>query len=1441
MRVRRYDRRARGTRLGFALALMIGAWLALASAPASALVTRPLISTFESAEDRAFAATVDNSTGPAGGELYVSVKSEAGSVIRRFPAGGGASDLTIDGSETPQGSLSLWSFPYLAGIAVDGSSGANAGDLYVSSIEQGVVDRFKPSGEFDCEITGAATPGISECDPLGSETQKEREKPGEARMEPTGVAVDPRNGDVYVSDLAHDVVDEFGPGGEYLGDVEDPHIAEPGALAVNSVGDLYVAPGNLATPGPVVELSAGGAFLATVGTEAYSVAVDLANDHVLVGEAGAQVDEFDSSGKKLGKFGYGENVLAVDDTTGEVYSTAGPYLTDSTIGVYGPAIVTPEAVSEPASGVQERSATFHGRAIPDVEDGGGPTNKCEFEYVTEAQFNEAGYEGAAVAACAPAVPYTEPTVVSANVTLLASTTYHFRLTASDPGVPPLMGGASTGESEVLTTRGPAAVDSESVKAITTSATAHAQINPYGHDTTCTVQYVDEASFKSSGYADATSVPCVPADLGSGFGDQGTEAAFGGLSVGTTYHYRFVASSGAGTTAGTDETFSTFGVSSFTLATVDQEGRPYTQAGGHPYKLINTFTLAETSGYTDANLKDAQTELPPGIFANTTATPKCTRADLTAELCSPATEVGIFKLAITGETIEEGLYNMVPPAGVPVEFGTRVAHKINVFIDSNVRAGGDYGVTSGALNASTDADVRSSTVEVWGVPADPSHDAERFCPGAGGGSSYGRGCAAGVPAKPFLTNPSLCGGPRTATMRADSWQDPGAFVTATSVMPPVTGCDKLYFPPSITVLPDTSAADSPSGVSVNLLVPQNGESPQTLGTPSLRNVVVMLPAGVALNPADANGLQACSEAQIGLESDAQPTCPDASKVGSAEIETPLLPDRLEGSVYLAAQNENPFGSLLALYVAVHGDGALIKVAGRVEPDPVTGQLTTTFDDTPQLPFSDFRLHFFGGPRAPLATPKLCGTYDSTAVFTPWSAPESGPPATQSFPFAITTGPEGAPCQDPLPFAAALTAGTTSIQAGGFSPFTMTMTRQDGEQNLNSVQLRMPPGLLGTLSTVKLCGEAQADAGTCGPESLIGHTTVSVGVGKYPFSVAGGEVFITGPYRGAPYGLSIVNPAKAGPLDLGKVIVRAKIEVDPTTSQLTITTDQSGPYRIPTILDGIPLEIRFVNVTIDRPQFTFNPTNCDPLPITGSLTSSEGASSDEISVPFQVTNCAVLAFKPHLAASTSGKTSRANGASLAVKLAYPAGPYDANIAKVKVELPKALPSRLTTLQKACPAAVFESNPAGCPAASIVGHATASTPVLPVPLSGPAYFVSHGGEAFPSLIVVLQGYGVTVHLVGSTFISKAGITSSTFKTIPDVPVGTFELTLPQGPYSALAATGNFCKQQLAMPTEFVGQNGALIKTTTKIAVTGCPKAKKTSHKKKRKAKRGKHGKKK
>jgi hypothetical protein len=901
-----------------------------------------------------------------------------------------------------------------------------------------------------------------------------------------------------------------------------------------------------------------------------------------------------------------------------------------------------------------------------------------------------------------------------------------------------------------------------------------------------------------------------------------------------------------------------GLESYELTPEEVGGATDTQAGSHPFQT--TFSIGVNQGADLGSLserpvvspagtvKDLNFKLPTGLVGNATALPQCRTGQFLHDLngsaneCPPETAVGVASVAVF-EPATFGylaftvpLFNVEPRVGEPARFGFFLPlTAIPVLIDTSVRTGGDYGVTGTVENITQTAGFLNAEVSFWGQPGAPAHDGVRGwgCLDSEHNPEFFLPChpleASHPPA--FLTLPTSCPGvPMQSSVEGDFWSQPQQSLTlASAPLPTLDGCNRLPFSPTLKVTPDAQAASTPTGLTVDVHVPQavslDGEG---LAEANVKNTTVALPTGVALNPGGADGLQACADTaeagrpggEIGLGEASPATCPDASKVGTVKIKTPLLPNALEGAVYLAAQNANPFGSLVALYVVAEDpvSGTLVKLAGEVAPNGATGQLVSTFKDTPQLPFEDFELHFFGGARAPLSTPAVCGSYTTASSIEGWS---ENPPATPSSTFDITSGPNGGPCASPLPFAPSLVAGTSSIQAGGFSPFTMTMSRADGNQDLQALSLNMPPGLLGTLSSVKLCGEPQADQGTCGQESLIGHTIVSVGVGGNPYTVTGGEVFITGPYEGAPYGLSIVNPAKAGPFDLGRVIVRAKIEVDPHTAALRIVTDPSGPYAIPHILDGIPLQIQHVSVTIDRPSFTFNPTNCSKLAIGGTLSSSEGSNAT-LSLPFQATNCAVLAFKPKLTASTSGRTSRANGASLKVKLTYPAGPYDANIAKVKVDLPKQLPSRLTTLQKACTAAVFDANPANCPKASVVGSAKATTPVLPVPLSGPAYFVSHGGEAFPDLVVVLQGYGTTVDLVGSTFISKTGVTSSTFKSIPDVPVGTFELTLPEGKFSALAANGNLCKSTLAMPTAFIGQNGATLNQSTKIVVGGCAKAK-------------------
>ncbi|MCL2769216.1 MAG: hypothetical protein FWD42_03805 [Solirubrobacterales bacterium] len=907
----------------------------------------------------------------------------------------------------------------------------------------------------------------------------------------------------------------------------------------------------------------------------------------------------------------------------------------------------------------------------------------------------------------------------------------------------------------------------------------------------------------------------------------------------------------------------FDVEHYQLTPEEPGGGLDTQAGSHPFQLTTAITVAQKL-VTDVEASRAEgralpmpvklpqsvvVQWPPGMVGNPTPLPQCTDQQFAARGPEPAlnqcpaeTAVGVAAVTfdepeLAGvQTFLVPLFNLVPTTGEPARFGFEPA--VPVFLDVGERTGRDYGLTIGSHNITQLVGFWSVRITVWGVPGDPRHDAQR---GWDCLFKATTACSLGqAPTPPFLLMPTSCEQPFSTTAEAESWPAPGepaASATPLSYTLPesMDGCNHLPFAPEISVAPDVSEGSTPSGLTVGVHVPQAAiTAPKGLTESALRDTTVTLPQGVTVNPGGADGLEACSEAQVGFEgvepssgrdlfSPERGSCPDASKIGTLEIETPLLPRPLKGAAYVATQSSNPFGSLLAMYLIAEDpiSGTLVKLPGEVSLNPVTGQLVSTFLHTPEIPFENLRLHFFGGDRAPLSTPAACGAYSSSASFAPWSG---NPPVQTSSSFQITSGPSAGPCSSPLPFAPALTAGTTSIQAGGFTPFTMTMSRPDGDQSLDAITLHMPPGVSGMLSGIPLCAEAQANAGLCPSASQIGETTISVGLGGNPYTVSGGRVYITGPYRGAPFGLSIVNPAKAGPFDVGHgacdcVVVRAKIEIDPTTAAITVTSDTSGPYSIPTILDGIPLQIKHVNVTIDRAGFTFNPTNCEKMAITGDLTSSEGA-SDALSVPFQATNCAVLGFKPQFSVSAGGHPTRTDGTGLVVKLAYPRAPFgsQSNIAKVRVELPKQLPSRLTTLQKACPDSVFNANPADCPAASRVGEAIATTPIIPESFEGPAYFVSHGGAKFPELIIVLHGYALTVYLHGETFISKAGITSSTFNTVPDVPIGSFELKLPAGPDSALTGNGNLCAQKLYMPTTFTAQNGTTLKQKTTIAVSGC-----------------------
>ncbi len=558
------------------------------------------------------------------------------------------------------------------------------------------------------------------------------------------------------------------------------------------------------------------------------------------------------------------------------------------------------------------------------------------------------------------------------------------------------------------------------------------------------------------------------------------------------------------------------------------------------------------------------------------------------------------------------------------------------------------------------------------------------------------------------------------------------------------------------------------------------------------------------------------------------------MGTVSIKTPLLDHELQGAAYLASQDTNPFASPLVLYLLVHDpiSGVQVKLAGTVSPDPVTGQLTSTFANTPELPFEELKLHFFDGPRASLSTPPSCGSYATDASFTPWSA---GPAAPASASFAITSGAEGSGCPNPAGLAPAFNAQSTSTQAGAFTAFTLNLGHRDQDQPLSGMTIHLPQGVAAMLASLTPCPEPQASRGECGPESQIGQATAYAGLGPEPDQQTG-RVYLTGPYGGAPFGLSIATPAVAGPFNLGTVVVRATINVDPNTAAVTITS------AIPTVVQGVgmapsgvPLQLKQLQVTVDRPGFEFNPTSCNKMAVTGTLTGSEGASA-QVSSPFQVAGCQGLPFHPRLEVSTQGQASRANGASLTVKVTSQ-GLGVANIAKTKLTLPAALPSRLTTIQKACPDSVFQSTPAdpggACDEGSLIGEGIAHTPVLRAPLKGPAYLVSHGGAAFPDVEFVLKGEGILLVLDGKTDI-KNGITTSEFNSVPDAPVESFEAILPMGPHSALSAYASasnpydLCAANLAIPTVITAQNGAVIEPTTKITPQGCAAVKSSRTKK-------------
>jgi hypothetical protein len=956
--------------------------------------------------------------------------------------------------------------------------------------------------------------------------------------------------------------------------------------------------------------------------------------------------------------------------------------------------------------------------------------------------------------------------------------------------------------------------------------------------------------------------------------QGGEAEGGG-TVPSASLVRPVHINAAPTTFGLEE-------EGYSIIPEEDGGAVDTHAGSHPFQLTSTVDLNETVEETDegerpaapALARDLAFMLPPGLLGDVTAVPTCSEAEFStlegvANRCPPDSAIGVAAATVTVPnsagytTLTVPVFNLKPAYGEPARFGFVVA-RVPIILDASVRTDGDYGVTVSVSNATEAAQLLGAQVTFWGQPDAESHDHSRGWPCLDGyykevDPELHETCNPPTTRSttPFLTLPTACGGPLVTLLEGSSWtgdQLSSAFTfqdETGQALPRLQGCQELPFNPSIDVTPvqedqagaaaqPTTSTSTPTGLNADVTVPQQGTlQAEALGDADVKSTSVTLPEGVLVNPSAANGLQACSEQQVGYLSagsssdpfapateeparfSSEPaTCPEASKIGLVRIRTPLLGEELEGAVYLAAQDANPFGSLIALYIVAENPalGLRVKLAGEGSPNGQTGQITTTFQDTPQVPFEELKLSLFGGPHAALSTPASCGAYATQASFTPWS----GTPAVgSSSSFQITSGADGMACADPQPLAPALAAGATSPQAGAYTNFTLQLQRADQEQQITGLTVHLPPGNAAILKNVTPCPEPQASEGTCGPQSEIGQDTATAGVGPDPYTVTGGRVYITGPYQGAPYGLSIVTPAVAGPFNLGNVVVRSKIEIDPHTAQVTIVSS------LPTFVQGvgmpssgIPLDLRNIDVTIDRPSFEYNPTNCNPQHVQASVTGVQNTTA-QVSAPFQVTGCSSLHFKPTVTAASLGHTSKADGASL--KLTFKSKTGEAHVAKTILTIPATLPARLTTIQKACVAAVFEANPAACPQGSDIGTAVVHTPVLKNPLTGPIYLVSHGNAAWPDAELVLQGEGVTVILDGQTAIKK-GVTTSSFLSVPDAPFESVEASLPEGPHSALTTNlplkdhYSLCGQHLTIPTQLGGQNGATVNQNIKVAIQGC-----------------------
>lgn len=845
-----------------------------------------------------------------------------------------------------------------------------------------------------------------------------------------------------------------------------------------------------------------------------------------------------------------------------------------------------------------------------------------------------------------------------------------------------------------------------------------------------------------------------------------------------------------------------------------------QAGAHA-DLTVFFEISEEGGKPTGFTRDVLISLPPGMIGDPQASPLCTLAEfgegIASSECSQDSQIGVSEVKLAGtlnETFLTPVYNMPSPGGdVVARFGFYAAFYpiiVNVRVDPI-----DYSLVAAAEGAPSAAELLSTKTTIWGVPSADSHDALRLTPEEAFDHEVpSGGRPSDAPEVPFLSNPTDCTLARELTVTAISYGAPDKPASKSAPFPQIVGCEKLEFAPTFSATPTSPEAAAPTGLEATLTVPQN-EAIEGRATSALKSAVVSLPVGMTINPAAGDGLASCSAAEVGFETTAPPACPEAAKLGSVEVDVPALKDTLHGAVY---QRTPEPGALFRFWLVTDEQGVRLKLPAEIRLNPLSGQLSTVFNGIsalgglPQVPFEEMRLHVFGGPRAPLATPSVCGTHYTHYEFAPWSG---RPAAIGDAPMQITTGCEKGG------FSPRLSAGTTDPTAGGFSPFTMTLSRSDGEANPQNLSLHLPQGLLAKLGGVPLCPPEAAELGSCPAGSQIGRLAAAAGVGGAPLWIpqpgrAPTAIYLAGPYKGAPYSIVAVVPAQAGPFDLGTVVNRSGIYVDPETATATIRTDP-----LPQILEGVPIAYRALAVTVDRPEFTLNPTDCDKKQITAALTAASGEQASA-TADFQASDCAKLRYAPKLRLTLKGQTRRSGHPALSAVLTQKPG--QANTAAASVTLPPTLFIDQDHINNPCTRVQFNQN--ACPKLSILGRATAKTPLLDEPLSGPVYFRSNGGEReLPDVVADLHG-PIHVTLVGFVdAVAKKGSETSRirtrFRSVPDAPVSRFRMNLLGGRERGLleVSGGSLCKTARRAKVRLLAQNGRVQNRNLRIA-TGCPK---------------------